>query len=44
VVKRAELDDMAMIALLQKEVKNRRESLEEARQANRAGLAEANGG
>ncbi|MCK6538748.1 MAG: GatB/YqeY domain-containing protein [Anaerolineales bacterium] len=36
--KRAELDDMAIIALLQKEVKNRRESLEEAKKANRADL------
>lgn len=36
--KRVELDDTAVIALLQKEVKNRRESLEEARKANRADL------
>ena len=36
--KRIELDDMAIMALLQKEVKNRRESLEEARKANRADL------
>lgn len=36
--KRIELDDVAVIALLQKEVKNRRESLEEARKANRADL------
>jgi hypothetical protein len=40
--KRAELDDMAVISLLQKEVKNRRESLEEAKKANRADLVEAN--
>jgi len=36
--KRTELDDMAVIGLIQKEVKNRRESLEEARKANRADL------
>jgi len=36
--KRMELDDMAIMALLQKELKNRRESLEEARKANRADL------
>jgi uncharacterized protein YqeY len=40
--KRAELDDMAVIALLQKEVRNRRESLEEARKANRADLIAEN--
>jgi uncharacterized protein YqeY len=40
--KRIELDDMAIMALLQKEIKNRRESLEEARKANRADLMEAN--
>ena len=40
--KRIELDDTAVIALLQKEVKNRRESLEEAKKANRADLIEAN--
>ena len=34
--KRIELDDTAVINLLQKEVRNRRESLEEARKANRA--------
>jgi len=36
--KRVELDDMAIMALLQKEIKNRRESLEEAKKANRADL------
>jgi uncharacterized protein YqeY len=36
--KRIELDDMAIMALLQKEIKNRRESLEEAKKANRADL------
>ena len=40
--KRVELDDPAVMAILQKEVKNRRESLEEARKANRADLIEAN--
>jgi uncharacterized protein YqeY len=36
--KRAEIDDLAVIALIQKEVKNRRESLEEAKKADRADL------
>ena len=36
--KRIELDDMAIMALLQKELKNRRESMEEAKKANRADL------
>ena len=40
--KRIELDDVAIMALLQKEIKNRRESLEEAKKANRADLIEAN--
>jgi uncharacterized protein len=40
--KRVELDDAAVSGILQKEVKNRRESLEEARKANRADLIEAN--
>jgi uncharacterized protein YqeY len=40
--KRAELDDMAVMNLIQKEIKNRRESLEEAKKANRADLVEAN--
>ena len=40
--KRTELDDIAVMNLLQKEMKNRRESLEEARKANRADLIEAN--
>ena len=40
--KRVELDDMAVLNLLQREVKNRREALEEARRANRPDLAEAN--
>jgi uncharacterized protein YqeY len=40
--KRTELDDMAVLNLIQKEIKNRRESLEEAKKANRADLVEAN--
>ena len=40
--KRVELDDAAVTSILQKEVKNRRESLEEARKANRTDLIEAN--
>ena len=40
--RRTELDEAAVIGILQKEVKNRREALEEARKANRADLVEAN--
>jgi hypothetical protein len=40
--KRAELDEMTIMNLIQKEVKNRREAVEEARKANRADLIEAN--
>ena len=40
--KRIELDDMAIMALLQKELKNRRESLEEAKKASRADLVADN--
>lgn len=40
--KRAEMDDMAVVALIQKEVKNRREALAEAQKANRADLASEN--
>jgi uncharacterized protein YqeY len=40
--KRVELDDAAVTTILQKEVKNRRESLEEARKVNRVDLIEAN--
>jgi uncharacterized protein YqeY len=40
--KRVELDDVAVTAILQKEVKNRRESLEESKKANRPDLIEAN--
>ncbi len=37
--KRATLDDAAILAILQKEIKNRREALEEAQKAGRAELA-----
>lgn len=40
--KRTELDDPAVMSLIQKEMKNRRESLEEAKKANRADLVQAN--
>lgn len=40
--RRIELDEMAVIALLQKEVKNRMEALEEAKKAGRDDLIEAN--
>jgi uncharacterized protein YqeY len=40
--KRVELDEMAVISLIQKEVKNRRESIEEAKKANRADLIAEN--
>ncbi len=40
--KRTEIDDMVVMNLIQKEMKNRRESLEEAKKANRADLVEAN--
>lgn len=40
--KRTELDEMAVMGILQKEVKNRREALEEAMKANRPDLVEAN--
>ncbi len=40
--KRTVLDDAAVMALLQKEIKNRREALEEAKKANRPDLASAN--
>lgn len=40
--KRVSLDDAAVISLLQKEIKNRREALEEAKKAGRADLAAAN--
>jgi uncharacterized protein YqeY len=40
--KRIELDDMAVMSLIQKEIKNSRESLEEAKKAIRTDLVEAN--
>ena len=40
--KRAELDDATVMGLLQKEIKNRREALEEAKKAGRADLVQAN--
>ena len=40
--RRTELDEAAVIGILQKEVKNRREALEEARKASRVDLVEAN--
>lgn len=40
--KRTDLDEMAITALIQKEVKNRREALEEAKKANRDDLVSAN--
>ncbi|MCC6299827.1 MAG: GatB/YqeY domain-containing protein [Anaerolineales bacterium] len=40
--KRVELDDPAVMNLLQKEVKNRREAIAEAQKANRADLIAAN--
>ncbi|MFO7583332.1 MAG: GatB/YqeY domain-containing protein [Anaerolineales bacterium] len=39
--KRIELDEAAVLAILQKEVKSRREALEEAQKANRQDLASA---
>ena len=40
--KRTELDDVAVMGLIQKEIKNRREAQEEAKRANRADLVSAN--
>lgn len=40
--KRTELDDTAVLNLIQKEVKNRREAIEDAKKANRSDLVEAN--
>ena len=36
--KRTELDDLAVVALIQTEIKNRREAIEEAKKANRPDL------
>jgi uncharacterized protein YqeY len=40
--KQTTLDDLAVTALIQKEIKNRREAVEEAQKANRADLIEGN--
>jgi uncharacterized protein YqeY len=40
--KRTSLDEMAVIALLQKEIKNRKEAIEEAKKANRDDLVKDN--
>jgi len=40
--KRVALDDMAVVALIQKEIKNRREAVEEAKKASRPDLIEEN--
>ena len=40
--KRISIDDMAVVALIQKEIKNRREAIEEAKKANRPDLVEEN--
>lgn len=41
-VDHGELDEMGVLAVLQKEIKSRHESIEDARRANRADLEEAN--
>ncbi len=40
--KRVPMDDAGIMSLIQKEIKNRREALEEAKKANRSDLIEAN--
>jgi uncharacterized protein YqeY len=40
--KRTALDDMGVISIIQKEIKNRREALEEAKKASRPDLAAEN--
>lgn len=40
--KQTTLDDLAVTALIQREIKNRREALEEAKKADRADLVEGN--
>ena len=40
--KQAALEDLAVVALIQKEIKNRREAIEEARKANRSDLVDEN--
>jgi hypothetical protein len=40
--KQTSLDDLAVTGLIQKEIKNRREAIEEAKKANRSDLIEGN--
>ena len=40
--KQAAPEDLAIVALIQKEIKNRREAIEEAKKANRSDLVDAN--
>jgi uncharacterized protein len=40
--KQAPLEDLAVVALIQKEIKNRREAIEEAKKANRPDLIDGN--
>jgi uncharacterized protein YqeY len=40
--KRTVLDDMAVVSIVQKEIKNRREAVEEAKKANRSDLVAEN--
>ncbi len=40
--KQTQLEDLAIVALIQKEIKNRREAIEEAKKANRPDLIEEN--
>ncbi len=40
--KRADMEDTAIVGLIQKEIKNRREAIEEAKKANRSDLVEDN--
>ena len=40
--KQTTLDDLAVVGLIQKEIKNRREAIEEAKKANRANLVDGN--
>ncbi len=40
--KRIAIDDLAVVALIHKEIKNRREAIEEAKKANRPDLIEEN--
>ena len=42
VEKQTQLEDLAVVALIQKEIKNRREAIEEANKANRPDLVEEN--